>query len=72
MEFGKAIDELKREINVIFDDNAVRGIDLYAKRGALTYLLGSVNSIGLKEKQMAPADLMGCHRSSTARNKFIR
>lgn len=53
MEFGKAIDELKREIQIIFDDDRVRGIDLYAKPGLLTYLVGNVNSIGLKEKQTA-------------------
>lgn len=57
MDFGKAIDELKREINVVFDDDLVRGIDLYAKRGALTYWVGNVNSIALKERQTAPADL---------------
>lgn len=52
MDFATAIDNLKREINVIFDDDAVRGIDLYAKRGLLTYLVGNVNSIALKNRSI--------------------
>lgn len=71
MEFGKAIDELKREIQFIFDDNRVRGIDLYAKRGLLTYLVGNVNSIGLKEKQTAsPEEQVAIERQLRDLNSY--
>lgn len=56
MEFSKAVEDLKRAISEIFDDDRIAGTDLYAKHGALTYLVGNVNSIGLKEKQTAPFD----------------
>lgn len=69
MDFATAIDNLKREINVIFDDDAVRGIDLYAKRGLLTYLVGNVNSIALKE---ATGRFTKIDRSTVARIKCIR
>lgn len=56
MALDIAINDLKREIAVIFDNEKLKGLDLYAKKGALTYLVGNVNSIALKERHTASVD----------------
>lgn len=47
MEFEKASQDLRHAIAEIFDDEKIKGADLYAKQGTITYLLGNVNSIVL-------------------------
>lgn len=56
MEFGKVIDEIKKEVLLLFSDKAVQGVDLHVKRDNLTYLVSEANSLGLKEKESAPAE----------------
>lgn len=56
MEFGAAVSELRQAIAQILDDKGLKGVDLEAIYGSLTYFLGRVNTIALQEKQTLPSD----------------
>lgn len=56
MDLSDAVSELRRAIAQILDDQKMRGVDLQAMQGSLTYFLGNVNTIALNQKQTLPID----------------
>lgn len=56
MDFDKFKKDLYDEIAPLFDENQTPFVDIYAKKGAITYLLGHINSIGLHLKEIADSE----------------
>lgn len=55
--YEDAVKELERELKIVFDEEQTPYIEPYGKKGALTYLLSLANTLGLKEKTSADAEV---------------
>lgn len=56
MDFDEFKQDLYDEIAPIFDESKAAFLDVYTKKGAVTYLLGHVNSIGLLLKETSDSE----------------
>lgn len=50
-EFKAAVADFQREIELIFNEEQNKLFEPYAKQGEITYLIGLVNSLGLRERE---------------------